>query len=157
MAPDPRVMRYFFHYVAFLLYLSVGAATLPHLDWYRSLTLPAMALSPAIVSTAWLAVFLSTAVSLSAVWEARQQAGPHRVSIMYAALLLLVVLWNYLFFGARLLDAATYVSFAITALLIGIAVVVRPISRTAAMSLVPFLAWMAYASYFTHALSVLNP
>lgn len=150
-------MRYFFHYVAFLLYLSVGAATLPHLGWYQSLTLPAGALPPALVSAAWLAVFLSCAVSLSAVWEARLQAGAYRISGAFAALLLLIVLWNYLFFGARSLELASYVAFAITVVAAGTFLLVRPLSRTAALALLPFLGWMAYASYFNYALSVLNP
>lgn len=150
-------MRYFFHYVAFLLYLSVGAATLPHLEWYRSLTLPSFALPPVAVSVAWLAVFISVAVSASALWSPGHPDRPHRLSAWYAGLLLLVVLWNYLFFGTGMLAYAAGVSLVITLIICVTILSVRGTSRAAALALTPFLLWMLYATYFNYALSALNP
>lgn len=160
MTPDTRLTTTFLVYAAVLLYLSVGAATLPQLDWYQTLALPMYALPPVVVSAAWLVVFLSGAFSLATFWQQQSsQRSKSFVAILggYGVIAALLVLWNFLFFGLGLLAPASLIALSITSLVALLMIVLRRACSRAALILVPFLVWMLYASWFNYTLSMLNP
>jgi translocator protein len=149
-----RVTRYFVYYVAIVLFLSIGTATLPHLAWYESLTLPSFALPVGMMSVIWLMVFLCLAGSAAAV--AAPLSSMRIVWSAFAALVPLFVLWNYTFFGMHQLVAAALVGGVIMLTLLLLLVLLRPAHPRAAALLVPVFVWMGYATFFTLALLSLN-
>lgn len=159
MERNDRLVRYFIYYVATLLFFGVGAITTVGLPWYDTLTLPSWTPPENLVALAWGILFMLTAVSavrfMEAIGENRTRKD-RRTIFLYMGNALLVLLWNYLFFGIHHLGAAL-----VAASLVGVSAAmlmnrVRERSMAAANLLLPYLAWMLFALYFSYTVSVLN-
>lgn len=157
MKHDTRLARYFIFYVATLLFFGVDAITTLGLDWYGTLMLPSFTPPELLAASAWGVLFLATALSMAAFWEAEENHTRLRfVSALYAGNAALVLLWNYLFFGVHLLEEALAAAVLVGLSALGIVLFVQKTSRTAAWLLTPYLAWMVFAVCFNYAVAVLN-
>lgn len=158
MKNDYLFSSYFIGYVATLLFFGVGAITTLGIDWYQTLILPTWMPPTLLIAFVWALLFLLTAFSSSIVWSREPHDSRVRSAIaLYSFNALLVLLWNYLFFGLHLLMYAGAV-----AVLVGLSVVVlmirvAPISKRATWLLGPYLAWMGLALYLNHVIWSLNP
>jgi tryptophan-rich sensory protein len=158
MGKDSRLANYFIAYVAALLFFGVGAITTLGLDWYATLALPAWMPSETVVAAAWALLFVFTTWSACIVWDAADRGKGFRATIaLYMGNALLVLLWNYLFFGVHALLAASVVALVVGASVLALMVRVLAISRKAALMLIPYLAWMIAALCFNYLIWALNP
>ncbi len=158
MQNDFRLINSFIFYVAVLFFLGIGAATLPQLPWYYALTRPVWTPSHVVVSTIWLLIFLSTAASLSKYWDTVTHDRTFRWTVrMYAGMALLVLLWNYLFFGAHMVALSVWAAALVTLAILAILLRVRTASAKAALYMVPFLVWGIFATYIVHVIALFNP
>lgn len=157
MATDPRLAQYAIFYVATLLFFSVGAITTAGLPWYASLTVPAWMPSQLMTSVIWLMLFLSAALSMALFWK---QAGARSHSRLITALYLgnagLVLLWNYLFFGAEEIVGAYVAAVLVSISLLALTALLWKTYRTAAYVLIPYLVWMFVALTFSYQIMLLN-
>jgi tryptophan-rich sensory protein len=157
MKDDFRLANYFIAYVATLLFFGVGAITTLGLDWYGTLTLPAFMPPTVLVAAVWCALFILAAWSACIVWDTAAHTDGFRATVaLYLANALLVLLWNYLFFGVHVLSAAGG-----AAVLVGFSVAwlmtrVRRTSRRAAYLLAPYLLWVLAALYLNYLIWSLN-
>ena len=99
----------------------------------------------------WTALYIAMAVAAWLVWRSRAE-GTRPALAAYAVQLVLNLLWTPVFFGLypALGTPALWIAFGIIVSL-AVAVVVtalrfKPISRTAALLLLPYLAWIMFAS-----------
>lgn len=122
-------------------------------EWYPTLNKPSWTPPSWLFGPVWTLLYLMMAVAAWLVWRAGNSKG---ALILFWAQLALNLAWSFLFFGARspilgLLDiillwiaiAATIFAFALH-------------SRKAAFLLVPYLAWVSFATALNSAIYLLN-
>lgn len=135
-----------------------SAATLPEIPgWYASLEKPPFNPPNWIFGPVWTFLYILMAFSLWRVWRAGPNAPGRRRAIgLFLAQLVLNALWSVVFFGLH----SPAGGLVVIVLLIGTLVLTMrafwPIDRTAAHLLVPYLAWVAFASLLNASILWLN-
>lgn len=129
-----------------------GAAAAGSSGVYANLELPAWAPPAQLFSPVWIALYVLIAAAGWLVWRASGIQGAGAFLTVYAVQLALNAAWTPLFFGAGLYGAAL-----IDIVLLAVAVAVTIVlawrhSRTAALLLAPYLAWVVFASALTAAI-----
>lgn len=112
-------------------------------DWYASLAKPAWTPPGAVIGTVWSVLYTLMGVSAWLAWRAR---APRAAWVAFGIQLALNVAWSALFFGLR---SPALALVAIVALAIAIAATLALFwraSRWAGALLVPYLAWVCFAS-----------
>ena len=157
-----RTKEYFQLAVAVAVPLLAGAVgsvfTSPAISgWYAQLARPALSPPNWVFGPVWTTLFLMMGVAAFLVWRRGLAARAVRVALgVFVAQLVLNVLWSALFFGLRRPDLAL-AEIAVLWLAIAATILVfRPLSRLAACLLVPYLAWVSFASYLNFAFWRLN-
>jgi len=142
-----------------LCFAAAGIGTLSTVDglraWYPSLRKPSWNPPNAVFGPVWTVLYVMMAVAAWLVWRAGD--GTAVALGAFAVQLALNVLWSVVFFGRRDVRAAAVV---IALLWVAIAVTMAafwPISPLAAALLVPYLAWVTFASLLNLAIARLNP
>jgi benzodiazapine receptor len=122
--------------------------------WYQALQKPAFNPPNWVFAPVWTTLYVMIAVSGWRVWRLRRLAGAAIAA--YAAQLALNLAWSLLFFGGRLIGVAfAEILLLFAAILLNIAIFWRA-DRAAALLLVPYAAWVAFASVLNLALWRLN-
>ena len=148
--------------VCVLLLLSVGGlgamATYPNIaSWYAGLVKPSWTPPNALFGPVWTALYLMMAVSLWRVWRRRRQVALSGPLGVFGCQLVLNAAWSWLFFAWHRPDWAMG---DILLLWIFILITIRRfyvIDRWAARLLIPYLAWVSFATALNAAIVVLNP
>lgn len=131
---------------------AAGAFTPPG-GWYQTLNKPSWNPPPWIFGPVWTALYLMMAVAAWLVWR---RVGQGYALRLYFVQLVLNAAWTPVFFGAHQLGAAFI---AIICLWIAILLTLRAfgdVSRPAGLLLVPYLAWVSFASVLNFTLWRLN-
>ena len=133
-----------------------GLATAPESDWYRGLDRPDWQPPGWVFGPVWTTLYVMLGVSAWLAW--RDVEGPDRPRILglYAANGALNLGWTLIFFRAQEPTAA---GIEIVALLATIVLLIRgtwPHNRTAALLLVPYALWVAFATALTWRIAVAN-
>ncbi|MEO6536377.1 MAG: TspO/MBR family protein [Candidatus Paceibacterota bacterium] len=157
MKSDNRLANSFIVYVATVLFIAVGGLTTTQLHWLHAMQQPSWMPVDDIIATAWLILFLCVASSMSLFWNKSIHNKAFHYSIaLYAGNAFLVLLWNFVFFGLHNLSASVWVAGFVSVVTIVLMVRVRKVI-TAAVLLVPYLAWLLFAMYVTQQIILLNP
>lgn len=126
-------------------------------EWYASLQKPAWNPPGWIFGPIWTALYTMMAVAAWLVWKRGGFVAQRRPLALFLVQLALNALWTPLFFGWHWPGVA----FAeIVLLWLAIAATIaafRPVSRTALLLLVPYLAWVSFAAVLNLTLWRLNP
>jgi len=126
--------------------------------WYRTLSHPPGTPPDWLFAPVWTALYVLMGVAAWLVWRRRGER-PNRT---YAALrvwgwqLLLNALWTPVFFGLHSFAMGVAVIVALLAMVVVTIVAFQRLSLFAAGMLVPYAAWVGYASYLTIGLFLLN-
>jgi tryptophan-rich sensory protein len=125
--------------------------------WYNGLRKPSLAPPNWVFAPAWTTLYLLMGVSLYLILNAELEKNETRRSIaVFSIQLLLNISWSYLFFGLRSILLGLI---GITLLWIAIVLTIissSKVSRPAALLLIPYLAWVSFASYLNYMLLILN-
>jgi tryptophan-rich sensory protein len=159
--PPPSALASALAFLGFLaLCLLAGylgsLATRPNIpDWYAALEKPPLTPPNVLFPVAWTILYITMAVSAWLVWRA---AGSRRWSALtpFFVQLALNVAWSFAFFAARSPLAGVVV---IALLIAAIGWTIRRfhgISRPSALLLVPYLAWVVFATYLNVGILFLN-
>ena len=149
--------------LAFALALCVGVGALGGVwtaggvrDWYPTLAKPPITPPGWLFGPVWTALYLIMGYAAWRVWRKAGFGGAPAALTLFAIQLALNLAWSYLFFGRHWIGAA----FAeIIVLLIAIGATALAFARTdrvAARLLVPYIAWVAFASVLTGWIWMLN-
>ena len=125
-------------------------------EWYAALKKPSWNPPGWIFGPVWTALYTMMAVAAWLVWKQGGFAAQRRPLAFFLSQLALNALWTPLFFGLHW----TGVAFA-EIVLLGLAIaatiaVFRPVNRTAAWLLAPYLAWVSFAAVLNFTLWRLN-
>lgn len=138
--------------------LAIAGARLTDIGpWYFALRKPSWQPPDWLFGPAWTLIFALTAAAAAIAWNRAETAETRRMlEVAFVANALLNVAWSWLFFTLRRPDwalievAAFWVSIVV---LIGLA---SRVSTPAALLLVPYLAWVSFASVLNWTIVRLN-
>lgn len=132
-----------------------GLATPPG-DWYASLAKPGWTPPPWVFGPAWTVLYLLMAVVGWILWRGRAQPEARRALACFAVQLALNFAWTPAFFGLRSPGLALVIIVALLAAIAAAIVASWRASRAAAWLLVPYLAWVGFATALNAAIWRLN-
>lgn len=125
--------------------------------FYAELIRPSWAPPGWLFAPVWSTLYALMGVSAWLVWRRRGFDGARSALIVFIVQLAFNALWSWLFFVWRQ-GALAFLDTVILGCLIGAAIVsFWRISRLAALLLLPYLAWVAFASVLTWSVWRLNP
>lgn len=124
--------------------------------WYAALAKPAFNPPDWIFGPVWTVLYLMIAVAGWRVWRWRERPGARLALGAWGVQLALNLGWSFLFFGARLIGAALVEIVVLLAAILATAALFWRIDRLAGWLLVPYLAWVGFATVLNAALWRLN-
>lgn len=126
-------------------------------SWYAMLEKPAFQPPNWVFGPVWTTLYLLIAISLFLVWRLdAKKVGRKEALTIFLVQIILNFLWSILFFGLQSpLLALIEISILWGVILLNIAVFYR-LSKTAAILLVPYLAWVSFASFLNFSIWILN-
>lgn len=125
--------------------------------WYDTLVRPDIAPPNGAFAPVWTLLFLLMGIAWYLVWRKGWSAkGVALASWLFFAQLALNVLWSVLFFGLRNPGLALVEIGILWLAILATAAAFFKVSRTAALLLVPYLLWVAFAAYLNYLFWALN-
>lgn len=123
----------------------INAKAIP--TWYAFIDRPSFAPPDWLFAPVWTALYVMMGIALFLVWrKGTGQPGVKAALMAFAAQLVLNGIWTPVFFGFRsLLGGLVVIVLMWIAILITI-IRFFPISRTAGILLIPYLAWVSFAA-----------
>ncbi len=124
--------------------------------WYTTLTKPSWQPPGWLFGPMWTLLYTLMGIALFRIWSRREEDGAKPALGFFAAKLVLNGIWSPIFFGAQ----AISVALVVIAMLAGVlALTIRQfwsLDRPAALMLVPYLAWVSFATILNAAIVSLN-
>jgi tryptophan-rich sensory protein len=117
-------------------------------DWYPALAKPFFNPPPWVFAPAWTLLYVLMAVAAWRVWR----TGP----LLFGLQLALNLLWSVLFFGLRSPGLALAEVVLLWLAIAATALSFRPHDKTAAVLMLPYLAWVSFAAVLNAAIWYLN-
>jgi len=133
----------------------IGSRYMPG-AWYASLAKPSWNPPNYLFGPVWTVLYVLMAVAAWLVWRKAGFSGAGAALTLFVVQLALNALWSYLFFGMHRPDLAFYDIIALWAAVLGVAVLFWRVDHVAAGLMVPYLAWVGFASYLNFTLWQLN-
>jgi tryptophan-rich sensory protein len=124
--------------------------------WYSTLIQPEVTPPNWVFAPVWISLYAIMGISVWLVWRQRGSAGVTVALVLFFLQLAVNALWTPLFFGAHALLAALVDIVILLVLIVVYIVVAYPISRFAAVLMVPYALWVAFATYLNYRFWALN-
>ena len=126
--------------------------------WYRNLRKPWFQPPDFLFGPAWTTIFICLGCAAVITWNAPQITPSQRLAVVVAFAINFVLnsLWSLLFFARRRPDLALIEVVLFWCSIVALIVVVRPLSATAVWLLVPYLAWVSFATVLNQRIVALN-
>jgi len=126
--------------------------------WYPTLVKPWFTPPPGIIPNVWIVLFTLMGVSLFLAWRAGLTLPEFRgAAFAFLAQYVFNILWSAAFFGLQSPMAGLVVIVLLWILILLTIYRFYPLSREAAMLLVPYIAWVSFAAFLNYSLLLLNP
>ncbi|GAA3999598.1 TspO/MBR family protein [Sphingomonas humi] len=127
-------------------------------SWYHGLRKPRLNPPDWLFGPAWTIILGLAAWSATIAWSAATDEGERQlVVLLFGANALFHLLWSPLFFKFKRPDWAlvevAFLWLSLVALVVGLA----PISTTASLLILPYLAWVTFATWLNWQIVRLNP
>ena len=120
-------------------------------SWYRALDRPSWAPPGWIFGPVWITLYTLMGI---AVWRIWRSSSSRRGTALrwFAVQLVLNAAWTPVFFGARSIGGGLVVIVTLLVAIVATIVAYNRISRLAAALMIPYLAWVAFATALNGAL-----
>jgi tryptophan-rich sensory protein len=137
---------------------AVGAvASVDAASFYAELRRPGWAPPARVFGPVWTLLYLLMAIAAWLVWREAGAAGRRRALTLYVGQLFLNALWSVLFFREQLGLVALIDVLALWVLIVATALAFWRIRKLSAALLIPYLAWVSFASALNYSVWQLNP
>lgn len=125
--------------------------------WFAALAKPDLIPPGWVFGLAWTILYIMMALAFAVVLHARGARGRGIAIVAFLAQLVLNLLWSPLFFRAHLVDEALVLIVALLGLVAVTILLFWRVRPVAALLLLPYLCWLAFASYLNYEIGRLNP
>ncbi|HOU70435.1 MAG TPA: tryptophan-rich sensory protein [Methanothrix sp.] len=126
--------------------------------WYPTLVKPWFAPPDGVIPVVWTVLFTLIGISLFLAWRAGLSRPEFRgAAYAFAAQFVVNILWSAAFFGLQSPLAGLTVIALLWILILLTIYRFYPLSKQAAMLLVPYLAWVSFAAILNFGILKLNP
>lgn len=133
----------------------IGSADAP--GFYAQLNRPWWTPPPWLFGPVWSVLYTMMGVAAWMVWRAGPSPQVRRALVLWVVQLAANALWSWLFFAWRLGAASAIEVLLLLALVAATTLAFRPVRPLAAALMLPYLAWVTFASALTWALWRANP
>lgn len=124
--------------------------------WYDGLNKPAWNPPNWLFAPVWTVLYISIAVAGWWVWRLKGFAGAKAAFTVYGLQLLANGAWSWLFFGRHQINWALAEILLLLGLIVLNVIVFAKVKRRIGLLLLPYLAWVAFASVLNFALWQMN-
>ena len=125
--------------------------------WFAMLDKPAITPPGVAFAVIWPILYLLIALALAIILHARGARGRGLAITLFLVQLLCNFAWSPLFFGAHEATLAFYLILVIFVLAVVTTVLFARIRAMAAWLMLPYLLWLAFATYLNYEVDRLNP
>lgn len=125
--------------------------------WFQGLTKPAIFPEPKWFGIVWSILYAMIGFSVALVCAAWGARGRTAALVFFALHFLLQLSWTPVFFGAYQMTIALYVLTAVVVTLLVLIGLFWRVRRLAALLLLPYLAWVCFATLLNYEFLKLNP
>lgn len=126
--------------------------------WYPTLIKPIFNPPNWIFAPVWIVLYIAMGIAAGLIWnEIENQQKEAKMALQYFVLQLgLNALWSYLFFGLQNLLLASIEIILLLLVIIECYKLFKPIHATAGKLLIPYIAWVSFATLLTLSVFYLN-
>ncbi|MSP25424.1 MAG: tryptophan-rich sensory protein [Myxococcales bacterium] len=124
--------------------------------WYEALVKPALTPPGWVIPLAWTSLYITMGISLFWFVDASPPRAPRLPLVLFSGQLVLNALWSWLFFGLHQPGLALIEIVLLWLIVLGSALSFARRRRAAGALLIPYLAWVGFASYLNLELWRLN-
>ena len=125
--------------------------------WYSTLSRPSWNPPSWIFGPVWLTLYAVIGYSAFLVWEKRKEDARAVFALwIYGVHLVLNAAWSIIFFGLQSPRAAFFEILILDVLIVFVTILFWRISRTAGILLLPYMAWVFFATYLNYTIWMLN-
>lgn len=127
------------------------------MDWYNKLKLPDFTPPGSVIGIVWTIIFILTTISALIVWNKFDYDNKFWLIIgLFILNAILNALWSFIFFYSGQIGPAIIEMLVLEATVIGLIVLIWPLSKLAAGLLIPYSAWVLFATYLAYSIWNLN-
>ncbi|MEQ5786286.1 tryptophan-rich sensory protein [Erythrobacter sp. NFXS35] len=152
-------LRWALFLVPLILLIGFAAGQLggPDTPWFAGLEKPAIYPPPAAFGIVWTILFVMIGLSLALVASAWGASGRGLALVVFALHFIGTQAWTGVFFGLQDMNAALAVlAYGVISLLVALVLIWR-VRRVAGLLLLPYLAWLCFASALNYQFIAANP
>lgn len=125
--------------------------------WYQALAKPSFQPPGWVFGAVWTLLYAMMGVAAWRVWRVRASQPLAKTALMlFGVQLALNAAWSPVFFGAHAITLALVILIALWAALAATVWAFRRVDRTAALLLLPYLAWTTFAAVLNASIVALN-
>lgn len=126
--------------------------------WYPTLVKPVFNPPNWVFAPVWTILYVFMGIAAGLIWnEIENKQKEVKIALQYFVLQLgLNALWSYLFFGLQNLLLATIEIFLLLLVIFECYKLFKPINTNSSKLLIPYLAWVSFASLLTVSIYCLN-
>ena len=125
--------------------------------WFDALEKPAIMPPGWVFGVTWTLLYILLGLAFALVLHARGARGRGLAIALFVLQLLLNFAWSPIFFAYHEVGAAFWTIVAMILLSAAIAILFWRIRRSAALLMLPYIAWLGFAALLTWQIGVLNP
>ncbi|MCB2075016.1 MAG: tryptophan-rich sensory protein [Novosphingobium sp.] len=129
----------------------------PENPWFAALNKPSLYPPPIVFGAVWTVLYTMMGFALAIVASARGAPGRGLAVAAFCVQLALNLAWSPLFFGARQITAALILLVVLDVAVVVTIVLFRRVRLAAALLLLPYLAWILFATVLNWEFRIANP
>lgn len=154
----PRIVKLLFSIALSFAAAGIGSlATTPNIPtWYAVLEKPFFNPPNWVFGPVWTLLYLLMGLSLYLVWTSKGKTSKQIAYKLFGVQLILNALWSIVFFGLHQPWLAVVVIITLLAILVFTVRTFAKYSKAAALLLVPYIAWVSFATMLNLGIALLN-
>jgi translocator protein len=125
--------------------------------WFDALVKPELMPPGATFGIAWTILYILLGLSIAIILNARGAKGRGLAIGLFVVQMLLNFAWSPVFFGMHQVRTALFIIIVMLAISVVATLLFLRIRRTAGLLMLPYLAWLAFASVLNYQIIQLNP
>lgn len=128
-----------------------------NMDWYNALSKPSFTPPGFVIGTVWTVLFILATITVLIVWNSFSRNTIFKwIIILFIANAVLNVLWSYIFFGQQMVLLSIIEMILLNVSVIALIILIWPMSKLAASLLIPYVAWVTFATVLAYQILTLN-